>query len=61
MSLSIAPGFYDERKLLVRHLTKAADLSRALRIVVDEEPLELQLKYISEKLQEIIAYQAEKH
>jgi hypothetical protein len=60
MSLNIAPGFYRERKELIRLLNRAAELSGTLKLRVDEKEVAAQLGNISEKLEALLAYQSEK-
>jgi hypothetical protein len=60
MGLSIAPGFYRERKQLVRLLNRAAELSGSLKLHVDEKEVAAQLSNISEQLEVLLAYQSEK-
>ena len=60
MGLSIAPGFTYKRKRLLSLLLQAAELSGVLKVVVDGRPVEIELRSVALRLEEVLAYQADK-
>jgi hypothetical protein len=59
-SLSLVPGFDREKKKLLRLLSRAAELSEALQLEIDENAFGPQLMQISKQLGEAIYHQRER-
>lgn len=59
MSISAAPGFYNERKQLLRLLDQATTLSAKLQVHVNGSPVDAELRCFATGLRELLAYQEE--
>lgn len=60
MGISIVPGFDTEKKQLTRLLKQASELSRALKLLVNQKNMEAEFSAVAEQLDNMLLHQTER-